>query len=194
VMQSFYNAPGPTNSTSQAFAATTPGTNPGSTLQDAVALFPRLAQVMQGINTCDMHIYANGYHNVPGVTEPSTCPNPVDANGNATDPSLSGETFTGHPANNTVPTDRHLFRVMGMASSADIPCALALPTVRSLASPPTTGAPAAEAAAHPCSVQANTTTGFEKYLPVPQHATNTQPSSGNFLQQLWNDLTGNWHA
>jgi virulence factor Mce-like protein len=194
VMQSFYNAPGAGNTTSQAFASTTPGTNPGSSLQDAVALFPRLAQVMQGINTCDMHIYANGYSNVPGQTEPASCPNPVDANGNATDPSLSGEIFTGHPANNTVPRDRHLFRVMGMASTADIPCALALPTVRSLKTPPATGAPAAEAAAHPCSVQANTTTGFDRYLPAAPHAANTQGSGGNFLQQLWNDLMGNSHA
>jgi hypothetical protein len=141
-----------------------------------------------------MHVYGNGYHNVPGQTEPSSCPNPVDANGNATDPSLSGEIFTGHPTNNAVPTDRHLFRVMGMASSADIPCALVVPTTRSLKYPPTTGDPALEAAAHPCSIGANTTTGFERYQPASPFALNTEGSGGNFLQQVWNDLFGNWHA
>src|ERR1035437_6074663 len=76
VMQAFYNTPGPNSATSQAYASTQPGTNAGSPLQDGIALFPRLAQVMLGVNTCDMHIYGNGYANVPGTTEANTCPSP----------------------------------------------------------------------------------------------------------------------
>lgn len=185
IMQSFYNTPGAGNTTSQAFASTVPGTNPGSPLQDAVALFPRLAQVMQGINTCDMHIYGTGYYNTPGQTEPSSCPNPVAGNGNATDPTLSGEIFTGHPANNAVPKDRHFLRIMGMTSTNDIPCALVSPTTQSLLFP---------GAKRPCSVQPNTKTGFERYQPVHSGALNTTGSDGNFLQQLWTDLMGGGHA
>jgi virulence factor Mce-like protein len=193
IMQSFYNAPGTGTTTSQGFASTVPGTNPGSPLQDAVALFPRLTQMMLGVNTCDMHIYGNGYYNVPGQTEPSSCASPVTGNGNATDPTLSSEIFTGHPANNTVPSDRHYFRVMGMADSADIPCALAWPTTRSLKIPPqllppVPGRPGA------CSVPANSVTGFERYQPGSPGALNTSGSGGNFLQQLWNDVTGGGHA
>jgi virulence factor Mce-like protein len=192
IMQSFYNAPGPGNTTSQAFASTVPGTNPGSPLQDAVALFPRLTQMMLGTNWCDMHIYGNGYYNQRGVTERASCPSPVDANGNATDPTLSGELFTGHPANGAVPTDRHFFRVMGMAESADIPCTLAWPTTQSLKNPvptaPIKGRPG------PCSVQPNTVTGFERYQPGSAGALNTSGSGGNFLQQLWNDVMGGGHA
>ena len=186
IMQSFYNAPGAGNTTSQAFASTVPGTNPGSPLQDAVALFPRLAQVMQGINTCDMHIYGTGYYNIPGQTEPGNCPNPVAANGNATDPTLSGEIFTGHPGNNAAPRDRHFLRIMGMTGTSDVPCALVSPTTRSLLLPPATG--------RPCSVQPNTRTGFERYQPVRSGAVNTTGSDGNFLQQLWTDLMGGGHA
>ena len=123
IMQSFYNAPGAGNNTSQAFASTVPGTNPGSPLQDGIALFPRLAQVMVGVNACDMHIYSNGYYNVPGATEAKTCPNPPnpsDPSSNAADPTLSSEGFTGHPAGNAVPTDRHFWRIMGMTESGDI--------------------------------------------------------------------------
>jgi hypothetical protein len=189
IMQLFYNAPGLGNTTSQAFASTVPGTNPGSPLQDAVALFPRLTQVMLGVNTCDTHIYGNGYYNVPGQTEPSNCPNPVDANGNATDPLLRGEIFTGHPANNAVPTDRHFLRLMGMSSSQDIPCAAAAPTTQSLKAGDPTGT-----LSHPCSVQANTKTGFERYQPGSYGALNTSGSGGNFLELLWNDLTGGGHA
>ena len=101
------------------------GTNgQGSAIDDAVNLFPRLAQVMIGVNSCDAHIYANGYHNVPGQTEASTCPAAVDANGNATQAAitLQGEVFTGqvlgNPAMyNEVSHDRHLWRIMGQVDA-----------------------------------------------------------------------------
>jgi virulence factor Mce-like protein len=92
------------------------GTNgQGAAIDDAVALFPRLAQVMIGVNTCDHHIYANGYRNDnrPGCT-PTTM-----SDGTAANPTLQGEVFTGqvmgNPAMyNRVSQDRHLWRVMGM--------------------------------------------------------------------------------
>ena len=74
IMQTFYNKPNlPGGSdVSQAFASTQPGLNSQSALQDGVALFPRLAQVMLGVNNCDMHIYGNGYSNTSGgPTRPS---------------------------------------------------------------------------------------------------------------------------
>jgi virulence factor Mce-like protein len=192
VMQTFYNAPGPARGLdaqgvplgrSQAFAATQPGMNPGSPLQDGVALFPRLAQVMLGLNNCDMHIYANGYRNQPGVTEQAgTCQAPADANGNAVDPALVTEGFTGHPAGNAVPRDRHYWRVMGMIETSDISCALVAPTTSPLKGNAACSAP-------------GTTTGFEKYRPGPgQGAVNTSSPVGTFLQQLWQDLTGGGHA
>lgn len=91
----------------------------GAAIDDAVSLFPRLAQVMIGVNSCDYHVYANGYHNEPGKTEPTSCPGQVvDASGNAANPTLQGEVFTGqvlgNPAMyNKVSHDRHLWRVMG---------------------------------------------------------------------------------
>ncbi|MFN2462556.1 MAG: MlaD family protein [Candidatus Dormibacteria bacterium] len=90
----------------------------GPAIDDAVALFPRLAQVMIGVNSCDAHIYANGYVNVPGVTEPRTCQSPLNPDGRtAANPTLSGEIFTnqvmGNPAMyGKVHADRHLWRVM----------------------------------------------------------------------------------
>jgi virulence factor Mce-like protein len=193
IMQFFYNSPGPGSNTSQAFASTVPGTNPGAPLQDAVALFPRLAQVMLGINTCDMHIYSNGYRNVPGTTEAGSCPNPLsnpaDPNSNAADPSLSGEAFTGHPAANTVPTDRHFWRIMGMTSSVDIPCATVAPTTNTDefgdGGPLNAGG---------CSVPKGSTTGFERYQPGAGPGALRTSGSGGFLQQLWTDLTGGGHA
>ena len=65
----------------------------GNTLQDGIALFPRLAQTMLGVQTCDYHIYANGYYNVPGITEPGSCGAVVNASGNPTNPNLNGEVF-----------------------------------------------------------------------------------------------------
>jgi virulence factor Mce-like protein len=190
IMQSFFNAPGAGNNTSQAFASTVPGTNPGSPLQDGVNLFPRLAQVMLGINSCDMHIYSNGYHNVPGATESASCPNPLsnpaDPNSNAADPTLSSEVFSGHPAPNTVPTDRHFWRIMGMTSSRDIPCATVAPSTQTLAndgSSPT-----------PCSAPVNGNTGFQRYKATSGSAAISPSRSGGFLEQLWNDLTGGGHA
>jgi virulence factor Mce-like protein len=187
VMQTFYNAPGPVPgldaqgvplNRSQAFASTSPGLNPGSPLQDGVALFPRLAQVMLGLNTCDMHIYANGYKNQPGVTEPATCQAP----GDNVDPALTTEGFTGHPAGNAVPRDRHYWRVMGMIETGDIPCTLVSPSTAALKGNAACSAPGA-------------TTGFEKYRPgAGQGALNTSAPAGNFLQQLWQDLTGIGHG
>jgi len=182
VMQAFYNTPGPNSSTSHAYASTQPGTNAGSPLQDGIALFPRLAQVMLGVNKCDMHIYGNGYSNVPGPTEASFCPNPVDASGNATDPNLSGEVFGGHPAGGalTPANQRHLWRVMGMIETSDIACGLVAPST----APLTSGA---------CSEPAGATqTGFEKYKPTGGGA--TKSSGGNFFQQLWSDIFGGGHA
>jgi hypothetical protein len=188
VMQAFYNTPGPNSATSQAYASTRPGTNAGSPLQDGIALFPRLAQVMLGLNTCDMHIYGNGYYNVPGVTEAATtvggstpCPSPVDANGNATDPNLSGEVFGGHPGPNalTPANQRHLWRVMGMIETSDLTCGLVAPSTAAL----TSGA---------CSEPMGATqTGFEKYR--PSNAA-TRSSGGDFLLQLWTDVFGGAHA
>jgi hypothetical protein len=192
VMQTFYNAPGTNRATSQAYASTQPGTNPGSTLQDGIALFPRLAQVMLGMNTCDMHIYGNGYHNVPSGTNSTelatsvggttACPNPVDANGNATDPNLSGETFGGHPGPLalTPATQRHMWRVMGMIETGDISCGLVAPSTTALT-------------AGTCSEPAGATqTGFEPYRPS-SGATNSS-GGGNFFTQLWTDIFGNGHA
>lgn len=101
------------------------GTNgQGAAINDAINLFPRLSQVMIGVNSCDYHKYANGYVNIPGQTEPASCPgSPVNAAGNATNPQLQGEVFTGqvlgNPAmNNKVSRDRHLWRVMGMVDAS----------------------------------------------------------------------------
>jgi virulence factor Mce-like protein len=190
VMQAFYNTPGPNSSTSQAYASTQPGTNAGSPLQDGIALFPRLAQVMLGMNTCDMHIYGNGYHNVPtgpNATEAATtvggttaCPNPVDANGNATDPNLSGEVFGGHPAPGDPNTkQRHMWRVMGMIETGDISCGLVAPSTTALTNGTCSEPPGA------------TQTGFEKYKPTTAA---TRSSGGNFFQQLWTDIFGSGHA
>jgi hypothetical protein len=193
IMQSFYNGPGPGNNTSQAFASTVPGTNPGSPIQDGVALFPRLAQVFTGVNWCDMHIYSNGYYNVPGQTERASCPNPLsnpsDPNSNAADPTLSGEAFTGHPAPNTVPTDRHFWRIMGMTSGVDVPCATVAPTTN--ANNIGLGGPLKDGG---CSVPRGGTTGFDAYKPGGGGGALRTPDSGGFLQQLWNDLTGGGHA
>ena len=101
------------------------GTNgQGAAIDDAVSLFPRLSQVMIGVNSCDTHLYANGYHNTPGVTEAASCPAAVDASGNPTPAAitLQGEVFTGqvlgNPAMyNKVSHDRHLWRVMGMVDA-----------------------------------------------------------------------------
>jgi virulence factor Mce-like protein len=114
------------------------GTNgQGPAIDDAVALFPRLSQVMIGVNTCDYHIYANGYHSTPGTTEPSAhCTAPVNGAGSATNPTLQGEVFTGqvmgNPAMyNKVARDRHLWRVMaqldtqgGQNGSGSLGCGL----------------------------------------------------------------------
>jgi virulence factor Mce-like protein len=204
IMQSFYNAPGAGNNTSQAFATTQPGTNPGSPIQDGLNLLPRLAQVMVGINTCDMHIYSNGYYNVPGVTESPSCANPLanpsDPNSNASNPSLSNEAFTGHPAPGQLSTDKHFWRIMGMSSSLDIPCGTVAPSTKSLiagAVAPTPPPP--PQALVPCSPQAGTNTGFQRYkagspaASVPS-SQSSGGSSGGFLQQLWNDLTGGGRA
>jgi virulence factor Mce-like protein len=99
------------------------GTQPA--INDAISLFPRLAQVMIGVNSCDYHVYANGYHNTPGVTEPGapTCTgSSLDTAGKAANPTLQGEVFTGqvmgNPAMyNKVSKDRHLWRVMGMVDA-----------------------------------------------------------------------------
>ncbi|MEA2683566.1 MAG: phospholipid/cholesterol/gamma-HCH transport system substrate-binding protein [Chloroflexota bacterium] len=103
------------------------GTNgQGAAIDDAINLFPRLSQVMIGVNSCDFHKYANGYVNVPGQTEPASCASQ----------SAQGEVFTGqvmgNPAlYNQVSKDRHLWRVMGMvdtnggsAGSGSLTCGL----------------------------------------------------------------------
>ena len=109
-------------------------------IQDGVALFPRLSQVMLGVNRCDDHIYANGYHNnpvgkpspindgTPPGTEPSTCNSPIDANGNATNPTLNGEVFGQFDANSGKAGNRHLWRVMGMIDIGNAQCGLLNPT------------------------------------------------------------------
>jgi phospholipid/cholesterol/gamma-HCH transport system substrate-binding protein len=110
----------------------------GPAIDDAINLFPRLSQVMIGVNTCDYHKYANGYVNIPGQTESATkCTQaPVNAAGNAANPTLQGEVFTGqvlgNPAlRNQVSHDRHLWRVMGMIDASggqtgngSLPCGL----------------------------------------------------------------------
>lgn len=185
IMQSFYNAPGAGNNTSQAFASTVPGTNPGSPLQDGIALFPRLAQVMVGVNACDMHIYSNGYYNVPGATESPSCANPLanpaDPNSNAANPTLSNEAFTGHPGANALSTDRHFWRIMGMTDTTDTTCGLANPSTQPLIG-------------GTCSPPANGNTGFQRYKATSGPAAITPARSGGFLEQLWSDLTGGGHA
>ncbi|HXA42781.1 MAG TPA: MlaD family protein [Candidatus Solibacter sp.] len=188
VMQNFYNQPksktGVDPSINQAYAGTQPGTNAGSPLQDGIALFPRLAQVMLGVNTCDQHIYANGYYNVPGTTEPASCPsaliNPSDPNSNAASPNLTGEAFTGHPGNGALSNNRHLWRVMGMIETSDTNCGLVAPSTQ-----PLNGGS--------CSVPASSVTGFEGYKPSSSSASSSS-GGGNFFQQLWNSIFGGGHA
>src|SRR5258708_16312822 len=78
VMQSFYNQPksktGVDPSINQAYARTQPGTNAGSPLQDGIPLFPRLAQVVLGVNPCDQHIYPTASYHSPLTPNPPTSP------------------------------------------------------------------------------------------------------------------------
>jgi virulence factor Mce-like protein len=189
-----YNTPGPQipgapspnggflgiSSTIQELFTNKPANCPtcGYSLQDGVALFPRLAQVMLGVNTCDDHIYANGYHNIPGVTEPASCPNPVDASGNSTDPNLSGEVFGHFDPNTGVAGNRHLWRVMGMIDTGNAQCGLLNPSTAPLAS---------------CAAGPNN--GLAPYTPSSSASSSStsgssSSSSGGFWQNLWSNLTG----
>jgi len=97
----------------------------GLAIDDAINLFPRLSQVMIGVNSCDYHIYANGYHNVPGQTEPASCAGGVqNPDGSAANPTLAGEVFTGQVMGNPqmynkVSRDRHLWRVMAQLDATN---------------------------------------------------------------------------
>ena len=150
----------------------------GNTLQDGVALFPRLAQSQLGVNTCDDHIYANGYHNIPGITEPGSCPNPVDANGNTTDPTLQGEAFGFHPDGTAA--NRHLWRIMGMIDLGNSSCGLINPTT---------------AKASQCTPGSN---GLSQYggAPTSSSGSNSGTASsgasgnGGFWSNLWSSVVG----
>jgi hypothetical protein len=157
-------------------------------LQDGVALFPRLAQVMLGANRCDTHIYANGYQNRPAATDagPAT-ENPACA-GLAMG-SLQGEAFTGTPAAGTVPSDRHLWRVMGMleaiGSPAKADCGILTPDHM---------APSDAA----CAPGNNGLGPYKGPIGSPSVSSSTlAPSNGNassFWGQVWDDFFGAWHA
>jgi hypothetical protein len=154
----------------------------GNTLQDGIAIFPRLAQTMLGVNTCDNHIYANGYVNIPGQTEPASCNGgvkPVDANGNSTDPNLSGEVFGGFDPSTGRASNRHMWRVMGMIDLAKGGCGFL--------SPSTT--PQTDPSCYPGN------NGLQQYGGTPTSA--TQPNSGTagggggcFFPDVWGGIWG----
>lgn len=153
----------------------------GNTLQDGIALFPRLAQVMLGVNTCDNHIYANGYYNVPNVTEPGTCTPPVNASGNAVDPNLNGEVFGNFDPATGKAGNRHLWRVMGMIDLGKAGCGLLTPTTDLQT-------------AGNCYPGADGLSGYggNQYPNAPS-ATSGAPNSaagGGPLQDLWSSLVG----
>jgi virulence factor Mce-like protein len=166
------------------------GGNP--TIRDGINLFPRLAQTMLGVNTCDYHIYASGYYNVPGVTEPDTCTSPIDANGNPVDPTLSSEQFTGKPAPGVKPDDRHLWRVMGMIEPGSSQCALVNPTTadNKTCYPGDAGlAPWGGAGSNGWSA-----TSLGTGNPSPGLAGTSNSDAPGFWQSFWADLTGGGRA
>jgi hypothetical protein len=137
---------------------------------------------MLGANRCDTHIYANGYQNVPGTTENAACP--------AADGSLRGEAFTGTPAAGTVPSDRHLWRVMGMleavGSHAKANCGIVTPDIL---------APSDAA----CAPGDNGLGPYQGPSGSPSvSSSSVAPSNGNaatsFWGQVWDDFFGAWHA
>ena len=155
----------------------TPGAD--SPIRSGTDIFPRLAQVMLGTNQCDMHIYSN-YVNVPGVTEPAFCKNPVLPNGQAADPTLASEPFSGALGPSKLPQDRHMWRVMGMLDNT-VGCGLVSPGSLKPGTP-------AWAACDPGN------NGLAPYQ-VNKQATSSGASGsaatpGGFFQQLWNDITG----
>jgi virulence factor Mce-like protein len=154
----------------------------GNTLQDGIALFPRLAQTMLGVNTCDMHIYANGYYNVPGVTEPGspTCQSPVDANGNAADPNLTGEVFGDFSPNTGKAGNRHMWRVMGMIDLGKAGCGFF--------SPSTTQQNASSC--YPGDNGLSQYGGTPTSAAQPNSSTASGSGSGGFLQDLLGTIWG----
>lgn len=181
----------------QAFITPPPG-RPGTQapIRDGIAIFPRLAQVMLGVNSCDDHIYANGYRNTPGTTEPATCPTP----GVGTDPTLRGEVFSGLSGSSTnkygqVSQNRHLWRVMGMIDitggqlgTGSITCGLLTPS----------SAPETDRLHRPTSACYPGSTGLEPYQDLKPAPGLASASSSNgiagFFSNLWTDLVGGGRA
>ena len=188
---------GISDSITRAFILPPPG-HPGAKapITDGIALFPRLAQVMLGVNSCDNHIYANGYRNKPGVTEPASCPTP----GDGTDPTLRGEVFSGISGTSTnkfgnISNNRHLWRVMGMIDltggqlgTGSITCGLLTPS----------SSPETDPAHHPTAACYPGNTGLEPYQDIrPGTASMSSSSPGGvagFFSGLWNDLLGGGRA
>jgi virulence factor Mce-like protein len=152
----------------------------GNTLQDGIALFPRLAQTMLGVNTCDMHIYANGYYNVPNVTEPAACQSPVDANGNAVDPNLTGEVFGDFSQSTGKAGNRHLWRVMGMIDLGKAGCGFFSPSTTAQNS----------AACYPGDNGLSGYGGTPTSAAQPNSNTASGSGSGGFLQDLLGNIWG----
>ena len=177
--------------------------NGPTALRNGIAIFPRLAQTMLGTNRCDDHIYTNGYFNVPGVTEPASCPSPVTNPATmkpgggrlvAADPALSIEGFSAQSGpnlsgipNNYVSQDHHLWRVMGMVAPDEAQCGLKSPGMS------------------PSSVCSPGNTGISAYSPpsptgsatVSGATASTSTSDGGpfgFFGRLWSDLFGGAHA
>ena len=181
------------------FLKPNPTTGAPATIRDGINLFPRLAQTMLGVNNCDFHVYATGYYNVPGLTEPSTCAPAVRNNdpNQPVDPTLSSEPFTGKPAPNTLHQDRHLWRVMGMLETSDLQCAVLNPTTRSNGGP--TGcypgdaglAPWGGAGSNGWAAATSLGTGSGS-SGVAGAATSTD--GPGFWQNFWADLTGGGRA
>ena len=151
-------------------------------LQDGVNLFPRLSQVMLGVNRCDTHVYGNGYSNTPGQTENAACP---QANG-----TLAGEGFTGQPAPNQVPRDRHLWRVMGQLDPDQPTCG-----ILSTTGGPGDMLPPSDPGCSPGNNGLDPYQGPRKGATVtPSGQTSGSSGFGGFLQQFLGDFFGGGNA
>jgi virulence factor Mce-like protein len=157
----------------------------GNTLQDGIALFPRLAQSQLGINSCDMHIYSSGFYNIPGQTEPPNCPHPLKDPNNpksdASSPNLGGEVFGNVNPTTGKSNNRHLWRVMGMLDLGKAGCSLLNPTTTTVSA---------------CFPGSN---GLAQYGGSPPWASNASPGGtvagdggggGGFFQDLWSAVAG----
>jgi virulence factor Mce-like protein len=152
-----------------------PGNGPAA--QDGIDLLPRLAQVMIGTNTCDNHVYVN-YANVPGTTEPASCP----AAGTALQEQFGGA------------QNKHLWRVMGMFDVAQgakcgdlIPGGM--PPSSALCDPGTNGSEPYQAGARASSAASAAPATPAAPVQAPRGKAPSLLGS-SFFGQLWTDLFG----